>query len=70
MIRKFIPFVYLLVSVVILTAGAEAKSTKTDQAPPPPAVPVPKVDQATLNPLAPENLEGPATAISGDGAVE
>jgi endonuclease YncB( thermonuclease family) len=66
LIRKFIPFVYLLVSVVILTAGAEAKSTKTDQAPPPPAVPVPKVDQATLNPLAPENLEGPATAISGD----
>jgi endonuclease YncB( thermonuclease family) len=66
LIRKFIPFAYFLVSAVILSAGAEAKSTKTDQAPPPPAVPVPKVDQTPLNPLAPESLEGPATAISGD----
>jgi len=66
LIRKLIPFVYFLVSVVILSAGADAKSTKNDQAPPPPAVPVPKVDQGALAPLAPENLEGPATAVSGD----
>ncbi|HVZ01543.1 MAG TPA: thermonuclease family protein [Dongiaceae bacterium] len=66
LIRKIIPFVYFLVSAVVLSAAAEAKSTKSDQAPPPPAVPVPKVDQSTLTPLAPQSLEGPAKAVTGD----
>jgi endonuclease YncB( thermonuclease family) len=66
LIRKIIRFAYILVSVVLLSTAAEAESTKNDQAPPPPAVPVPKVDQATLSPPAPQSLEGPAKAVSGD----
>jgi endonuclease YncB( thermonuclease family) len=66
LIRKFISFFYILVSIAILSAAAEAKSTKSDQAPPPPAVPVPKVDEGALSPLTPQSLEGPAKAVSGD----
>jgi endonuclease YncB( thermonuclease family) len=66
LIRKITLLAYTVVSVGLLSAVAEAKSTKTDQAPPPPAVPVPKVDQSTLQPLAPQSLEGPAKAVSGD----
>jgi endonuclease YncB( thermonuclease family) len=66
LIRKITRLAYIVVSIAILSAGAEAKSTKSDQAPPPPAVPVPKVDQGGLTPLTPPNLEGPAKAVSGD----
>lgn len=66
LIRKLVPVVYFIVSVVFISISAEAKSTKSDQAPPPPAVPVPKIDQSPLNPLAPQSLEGPAKAVSGD----
>src|SRR6185369_4117006 len=66
LIRKIIRLTYILVSVAILSASAQAKSTKNDQAPPPPAVPVPKVDQGALSPLIPPTLEGPAKAVSGD----
>lgn len=66
MIRKIALIAYAIVSIAVLSLAAEAKSTKNDQAPPPPAVPVPKVDQATLAPLAPQSLEGPAKAVSGD----
>jgi endonuclease YncB( thermonuclease family) len=66
LIRKITHIAYILVSIVILSTAAEAKSTKTDQAPPPPAVPVQKVDQDGLSPLTPPNLEGSAKAVSGD----
>ncbi len=60
---------YVLVSVAFLTTAAVAKSTKNDQAPPPPAVPVPKVDQAVLNPPDPQTLEGLAKAVTGDRMI-
>jgi endonuclease YncB( thermonuclease family) len=66
LIRKLIHVSYVFVSILILSTSAQAKSTKNDQAPPPPAVPVPKVDQSQLSPLAPQTLEGPAKAVSGD----
>jgi endonuclease YncB( thermonuclease family) len=49
-----------------MSAPAEAKSTKNDQAPPPPAVPVLKVDEAPLVPLDPDKIEGTAQAVDGD----
>jgi endonuclease YncB( thermonuclease family) len=66
LIRKITVIAYAVVSVAVLSTGAAAKSTKSDQAPPPPAVPVPKVDQSPLAALGPQDLEGPAEPVSGD----
>jgi endonuclease YncB( thermonuclease family) len=69
LIRNLTLLAYIVVSLAVFSAGAQAKSTKSDQAPPPPAVPVLQVDQTPLSPLAPQNLEGPAKAVSGDRIV-
>ena len=64
--RKLIAALYLIVLSAFIGSTAEAKSTKADQAPPPPAVPVPQVDQAPLVPPGPDKVEGTATVIDGD----
>jgi endonuclease YncB( thermonuclease family) len=56
---------YSIVFSTLFAVSAVAKSTKSEQ-PPPPAVPVPEVDQSSLAPLTPATLEGTPTAIDGD----
>lgn len=67
MLRRQLTFAaYLLAATAIAAAPAAGKTTKSDQAPPPPAVPVGAVGQTPLDPPWPQNLDGPARAISGD----
>jgi endonuclease YncB( thermonuclease family) len=54
-----------LVLAALISNSALAKSTKAE-APPPPAVPVPKVDAEPLTPPGPAKLEGTAQAVDGD----
>jgi len=56
----------VLILSAFLSTAAGAKSTKTDDAPAPPAVPVPKVDQQDLMPPGPSLIEGTAEVIDGD----
>ena len=64
--RKLSIALHLIVLSAFIGSAAEAKSTKADQAPPPPAVPVPQVDQAPLVPPGPDKVEGTAVVIDGD----
>lgn len=54
-----------LVLAAFVSSPALAKTTK-GEAPPPPAVPVPKVDAEPLVPPGPQKLEGTAEAVDGD----
>ena len=54
-----------LVLAALISSPAVAKTTKSE-APPPPAVPVPRVDQTPLIPPGPEKVDGTAQAVDGD----
>jgi endonuclease YncB( thermonuclease family) len=60
--------IYSLVFSALFAVSAEAKDTKGTQ-PPPPAVPVPEVDQSSLAPLTPPTVEGTPTTIDGDRLI-
>jgi endonuclease YncB( thermonuclease family) len=64
--RKSIIAAYTVAFAALISTVAEAKDSKKDQAPPPPAVPVGEVDQTPLVPPGPQSLEGPARAVTGD----
>jgi endonuclease YncB( thermonuclease family) len=57
--------VYSIVFSALFTVSATAKTTK-NEAPPPPAVPVPQVSETPLAPAIPPSVEGTPTPIDGD----
>ncbi|HEY4161917.1 MAG TPA: thermonuclease family protein [Dongiaceae bacterium] len=63
--RKLRIAIYSFVFSALFAVSADAKDTKGTQ-PPPPAVPVPEVDQSSLAPLVPPTVEGTPTTIDGD----
>lgn len=63
--KKLTVALQALVLAALISNAAVAKSTK-NEAPPPPAVPVPKVDATPLMPPGPDKVEGTAEAIDGD----
>jgi endonuclease YncB( thermonuclease family) len=63
--KNFVVALQAFVLAALLSSAAFAKTTK-GEAPPPPAVPVPKVDAEALVPPGPSKLEGTAQAVDGD----
>jgi endonuclease YncB( thermonuclease family) len=63
--KNLIILLQAFVLAALLSSPAGAKTTK-NEAPAPPAVPVPKVDAETLIPPGPTSLEGTAQAVDGD----
>jgi endonuclease YncB( thermonuclease family) len=65
LLKKSTVALQALVLAALISTPTFAKTTKSE-APPPPAVPVPKVDAEALDPPGPEKVEGTAQVVDGD----